>query len=125
MSADCTGDLFLTTLRSYRGTALCRGGAKGRLASGLMGPQEAATHIARVNVVSRNRVTWVVGEGDGALAGASARALNIERVEGAARNVEEAAIHRARVNVVSFTRPRRGEAWGGMCRWRRPGCRTR
>ena len=79
---------------------MCRGGAKGRLASGLMGPQEAATHIARVNVVSRNRVTWVVDEGDGALAGASARARNVKRREGA-RNTNEAVIHIAPVNVVS------------------------
>jgi hypothetical protein len=47
----------------------------GRIA-GLVGPQEAVSHTAPVNVgslIPLDPATWVVAYGEGALAGASAR----------------------------------------------------
>ena len=51
--------------------------------SGLRGPQETVSHIARVNIVSGDRIGRIVGKRDGALEGACARARNIERGDGA------------------------------------------
>lgn len=42
--------------------------------AGLRGPQETMGHAARIDVVSRDRVGWVVRFRDGALAAACARA---------------------------------------------------
>ena len=51
--------------------------------SGLRGPQETVTHIARVNIVSGDSTDRIVGKRDGALEGTCARARNIERGDGA------------------------------------------
>ena len=42
-------------------------------------PQETVKHVARVNVVSGDRIDRIVANGDSALAGACTRAQNIER----------------------------------------------
>ena len=41
------------------------------------------SHIARVNIVSDNRISRIVAKGDRALERACARARNIERCDGA------------------------------------------
>src|SRR5437667_9385484 len=63
------------------------------------------THIARVNVVSRDRPLRVDVEaedrGKGTLAVACARARSVERGEGAMRSRQEAMTHVAVVSVVA------------------------
>src|SRR5262245_51006512 len=72
------------------------------------------THIASVNVVSRDRPLRVDVEaedrGKGTLAGACARARCVERGEGAMRSPQEAMAHIARINIVSRDRACRVDA---------------
>ena len=73
--------------------------------SGLRGPQETVTHIARVNIVSGDSTDRIVGKRDGALEGTCARARNVERGDGTVRGAHEAVIDVARVRVLSRDRP--------------------
>jgi len=83
-------------------------------------PQEAVVHTDRVNVITRDRVRRIVGDWDGALAGASACARNVERSDGAMLSAQEAMKHVGCVNIVSRDVPRRvqvlrGRALAGAC----------
>ena len=78
--------------------------------SGLRSPQETVSHIVRVNIVSRDRIGGIIGKRDSALAGACARARNIEYGNGAVRSTHEAMIDVARVYVFSSDRPCRVDA---------------
>ena len=78
--------------------------------SGLRGPQKTVSHIARVNIVSGDRIDRIVGKRDGALEGTCARARNGERGDGAVRCAHEAVIDVARVHVLSRDRPWRVDA---------------
>ena len=67
----------------------------------LRDPQEAVKHIVRINVVSRDSVRRVVGDGDGALARACARTRSMERRDSAFRSPHVTVIHVFFPNVVS------------------------
>jgi hypothetical protein len=70
------------------------------------GPQEAVKHVVIVDVVSRDRPCVVDALGEGALAGACARAGSVERRDAAVGSAHEAVSHIARVNVGSINRSR-------------------
>ena len=80
--------------------------------AGLLCPQEAVRHAARVNVVSGDPVRWVVAHGEGALAATSARARNVERGDSTVRGAHEAVKYVARVSVISSNRTCRVDAKG-------------
>src|SRR4029077_17800217 len=75
-------------------------------------PQEAVTHVARVNVVPGDRVDRIVANRDRALAGTCARARNIERGHGTVLSAQEAVIDIACVDVLSRDRPWRVDVLG-------------
>ena len=85
------------------GSARARSVERGKRAVG--SAHEAMTHIARVDVVSRDRPLRIDVEaedrGKGTLAVTCPRARNIERGERAARSPQEAMTHVAVVSVVS------------------------
>ena len=69
-------------------------------------------HIARVNIDSGDRIHRIVAKRDSALAGACARARNIERRDGAVLRTHEAVIDIARVQVISRDHPGRADVLG-------------
>src|SRR5207248_3294350 len=73
--------------------------------SGLRGPQETVSHIACVNIVSRDCTDRIVGKRDGALEGAGARARHVERGESTTQRAHKPVIDVARVHILSRDRP--------------------
>jgi hypothetical protein len=67
--------------------------------------QKPVNYAAGVNVVSADRIGWVVRNRDGALTAACARARNIEGGDSSALSAQEAVVNSARVNVLSSNRP--------------------
>src|SRR4029077_1651125 len=75
--------------------------------------REAVIHVACVDVISRDRPPWVDVGRERALAGACARAGNIDwEREGAVRSTHEPVSHVAGVDVTSQYRPRWVDAVG-------------
>src|SRR6266536_1932396 len=74
--------------------------------------QEAVSHIASVNVASRDRLRRVDVAGKGTLAGTCARARDVEGSDGTVRSAQEAVKHTARVVVVARARACRVDTEG-------------
>ncbi len=72
--------------------------------------QEAVSHIASVNVASRDRLRRVDVAGEGTLARTCARTRDVEGSDGTVRSAQEAVKHTARVVVVSRARACRVDA---------------
>src|SRR6266542_2890730 len=81
--------------------------------SGLRGPEEAVTHIARVNIVSGDRIEWIVGKRDSALARTCARARSVECGDNAIQSAQDAVIDIARVKGICRDRSCGVEAIAG------------
>src|SRR5437867_3755171 len=74
--------------------------------------QEAVSHIARVNVASRDRLRRIDVAGEGTLARTCARTRDVEGSDGTVRSAQETVNRTARVGVASRNRPCRVDGEG-------------
>src|SRR4029077_16170330 len=66
--------------------------------------QETVSHIARVDIASRDRLLRVDVAGEGTLAGTCARTRDVEGSDGTVQSAQETVKHTARVVVVARAR---------------------